>query len=71
MDRYLTAPAESTWRVPLSLPPKTERTVLVADDDIASTHAMGLAFADCGFRVDFAHTGLMRWQSRGQESPAR
>lgn len=58
MDRYLAAPAETTWRLPSSLPPAFPRTLLIADDDIASSHGIGLVLGDAGFLVDFAHTGL-------------
>jgi hypothetical protein len=71
MDRYLATPAESTWRLPLSLPPEAERTLLIADDDISSSRAMGLVFTDHGFLVEFAHTGSTPLRSPDAESRLR
>jgi DNA-binding response OmpR family regulator len=57
MDPFLAAPAETTWRLPSSLPSSAPRTLLIADDDLASANALGLVLADAGFLVDLAHTG--------------
>jgi CheY-like chemotaxis protein len=57
MDAFLAAPGETTWRLPSSLPSSAPRTLLIADDDIASAHALRLVLTEAGFMIDLAHTG--------------